>query len=168
MKLDLRPLVNGEKDCIEFDFSEQPEEDSLSDIRFIDGIRVFGRVTDLSGYMRLTLDVSGRYRTSCARCLTELERELEAHIEKDVALKDMLQDKESDDYVVCEGNELDLDDVISEVMYLELPTRLLCSEDCKGLCPKCGKNLNEGDCTCDLHEPDPRWAALKNYFSENK
>ncbi|WP_254556652.1 YceD family protein, partial [Salmonella enterica] len=91
---------------------------SLSDITFRNGIKATGRITDFSGYMRLELDVSGKYRTSCARCLKELERDLFAHIEKDVALKEMLQDKESEDYLICEGTELDLGEVIDEVLYL--------------------------------------------------
>jgi uncharacterized protein len=45
--------------------------------------------------------------------------------------------------------------------------RLLCSEDCKGLCQKCGADLNHGKCNCPEHEPDPRWAALKKLF-DNK
>ena len=168
MKLDLLPLVKNETKEIEFDFSQMPEQNSLSDITFEDGVNVKGSVTNSSGYMRLEMRVFGRYKTGCARCMTEHERELDARITKDVALKEMLEDPDSDDYLVCEDSKLDLDEAIEELMYLELPTRVLCREDCKGLCPKCGRNLNEGGCGCDLSEPDPRWAALKNYFKENK
>ena len=53
-------------------------------------------------------------------------------------------------------------DAIRDALTLELPLRVLCKEDCKGLCPKCGHNLNEGPCGCDLREEDPRWDALKS------
>ena len=56
---------------------------------------------------------------------------------------------------------LDLTDFVMGEIRLGVPMKVLCREDFKGLCPKCGRNLNEGPCGCDLHEEDPRWDALK-------
>lgn len=66
------------------------------------------------------------------------------------------------DRVVYEGRSFDLEPVVREQVLLALPMDALCSEDCKGLCQVCGSNRNEGECGCDRHVPDPRWAALKN------
>jgi hypothetical protein len=63
---------------------------------------------------------------------------------------------------------MDIDEELREELILDFPMRLLCSEDCPGLCPKCGKPRREGDCGCDLTERDPRWDVLRNYFSEEK
>ena len=63
--------------------------------------------------------------------------------------------------LVSELNE-DLDELLREDILLDLPSKYLCSPDCKGLCPKCGKNLNEGDCGCDRKEIDPRLEVLKS------
>jgi uncharacterized protein len=60
-----------------------------------------------------------------------------------------------------QGKEIDLSPAVREQILLSVPAAPLCGEDCKGLCPKCGKDLNEGDCGCDRSVIDPRWAALK-------
>ena len=59
-----------------------------------------------------------------------------------------------------EGDSVDVDELVREQILLALPSRNLCREDCKGLCPKCGADLNAGDCSCEQGETDPRWAAL--------
>src|SRR5215213_1252628 len=59
-----------------------------------------------------------------------------------------------------EGDAVDLDELVREQILLALPSRHLCREDCKGLCQRCGANLNNGPCSCEQGEVDPRWAAL--------
>jgi uncharacterized protein len=66
-----------------------------------------------------------------------------------------------------EGDLIDLDDVVREQVELAIPMARLCGEECKGLCPECGANLNEGDCGCSTEQIDPRWAALKSLKSDN-
>ncbi|HZZ86060.1 MAG TPA: DUF177 domain-containing protein [Anaeromyxobacteraceae bacterium] len=61
------------------------------------------------------------------------------------------------------GKVIDLDPLVREQLLLALPGYPVCREDCKGLCPKCGTNLNERDCGCDRHVPDPRWAGLEKF-----
>jgi pyruvate-formate lyase len=68
---------------------------------------------------------------------------------------------ENDDYIMIEDKKLDLLPTVEEEIMLEMPSRTLCKEDCLGLCHKCGKNLNEGDCDCGKKEVDPRLAILK-------
>jgi uncharacterized protein len=60
------------------------------------------------------------------------------------------------------GKVIDLDPILREQLLLSLPGYPVCKESCKGLCSVCGANLNERDCGCDRHVPDPRWAGLKN------
>ena len=57
-----------------------------------------------------------------------------------------------------------MDEIVYKNIYMNLPSKKLCKNDCKGLCPKCGKNLNEGDCGCDTREADPRFDALDKFF----
>jgi uncharacterized protein len=59
------------------------------------------------------------------------------------------------------GKVIDLDPVVREQLLLALPSYPVCQEACKGLCSVCGANLNERDCGCDRHVPDPRWAGLE-------
>ena len=58
------------------------------------------------------------------------------------------------------GEEVDLEPLVREAVLLELPLAPLCQDDCRGLCPQCGADLNEGGCDCPAVETDPRWAAL--------
>lgn len=67
-----------------------------------------------------------------------------------------------------EGDSVDLDELVREQLLLALPSRNLCREDCKGLCQKCGANLNAGQCSCEQGETDPRWAALAEFKNRDK
>jgi uncharacterized protein len=62
---------------------------------------------------------------------------------------------------VFDGKAIDVDEIVKEQILLAVPTRMLCREDCKGICPECGTDRNTGDCSCDTNDIDPRWAALK-------
>ena len=63
---------------------------------------------------------------------------------------------------VFDGDAIDVDEIVKEQVLLAVPTRMLCREDCKGICPECGTDRNTGDCNCVANDIDPRWAALKN------
>ena len=67
-----------------------------------------------------------------------------------------------------EGYQLNVDSLISNEIFTCWPLKVLCREDCKGLCRVCGKDLNEGECGCDTFVPDPRMAAIMDIFRENK
>ena len=76
-----------------------------------------------------------------------------------------LQDEENPDYFLLEGDELDLEELLETVFILNMDTRFLCRADCKGLCSRCGKNLNEGPCDCRT-ESDPRLAVLEQLLDD--
>ena len=75
-----------------------------------------------------------------------------------------LSDEEDDDgeFVVVPDDQLDADQLLTEDILLDVPSKFLCSPECKGLCPVCGKNLNQGDCGCVQEQVDPRLAVLKD------
>ena len=70
-----------------------------------------------------------------------------------------LNDEENDDYILVEDMRLDIEELTSEDSYLALPGKILCKDDCKGVCMTCGADLNDGPCGCEK-EIDPRWAGL--------
>ena len=76
-----------------------------------------------------------------------------------------LEDDENDDILLLEGTQLDLDDAVSTAFVLAMDTKNLCSDDCKGLCAKCGADLNLGPCGC-RPEVDPRLAALAQLLDD--
>ncbi len=164
MVFDMKPLLRGEVHRIPIAYSFAP--DPIYGVRFDGEARAEGEVTDSAGYMRLTLRVSVSYVAECARCLDEVEGEYAEDFERTVVTKGSVKEEtleESvDEYAVLDENgELDIDDEIRETMVLSFPSKILCREDCPGLCPKCGKSLKEGKCGCPEKEIDPRLAILQ-------
>lgn len=92
---------------------------------------------------------------SCSRCLQKYSSPIELDISEDV-LKTEMEDEE----------ELYLDDIIVDNILLSLPMKPLCSEDCRGICPQCGQNLNEGECDCEIDTVDPRLEKLKDFYDD--
>ncbi len=176
VKLDLRSLLAGDK-LLTFDFmlpiDTDPEDTSsiLYGVSFPSPMKVEGDITNTAGYMRMQLELSVDYTAECARCLCPIEGRFSSSLEKTVAPKSMLSDLDEDkldDYSIIEDGFLDLDELLHDQIEMEFPSRFLCKPDCKGLCEKCGKNLNEGDCDCPEHEIDPRLAPLQKWLDENK
>ena len=101
----------------------------------------------------------------CDRCAGEFTRQVE--IPLDVVLVEELSNEENEDEWVfpLEADAADMEDIVRTVFVLNMDSKLLCKPDCKGLCCRCGKNLNEGPCTCQK-EPDPRFAALRQLLDK--
>ena len=76
-----------------------------------------------------------------------------------------MQDEENDEIILLENGAFDLGDLARTVFLLDLDTKILCSPDCKGLCPRCGADLNQGPCGCKK-DADPRWAALAKLLEQ--
>jgi len=72
-----------------------------------------------------------------------------------------------DEHGEIDTDKIDLDEYIRDYAVLAVPMKNLCSEDCKGLCPKCGKNLNEGTCNCSEENIDPRWESIQKLKTKN-
>ena len=104
------------------------------------------------------------FHTLCARCAEPTASNLELSLEKSIATGDVSRD--NDDYIFIEDMKLDITTPLFEEMLLEMPSKILCREDCRGLCPRCGKNLNEGGCDCKQSEGDPRLAILKTLLEK--
>ena len=143
----------------------------LSDLRFGNCYPVSESV-DAEGIIRNTAGVlmmKGSIRTCihgvCDRCAASFDRDMEVPI--DVVLVTELADEDNEDEWVfpLEGDSADLEDIVRTVFVLNMDSKLLCKEDCKGLCCRCGTNLHEGPCSCQK-EFDPRFAALKQLLEK--
>lgn len=104
----------------------------------------------------------------CDRCLKRVDIPVSFTINELISETDILHPADADDYPYMKGYELDTDILIGNEILINWPGKILCREDCKGICPKCGKDLNQGDCGCDTFEPDPRLAVLKDIFIADK
>ena len=176
MKLDLRPLLAGER-LLQFDYELPLNIDSEDATSFLYGVsfpspmKVEGQITNTAGYMRMTLTMSVDYSATCARCLSPVGGAFSLNLEKTVATKELLGDIDEDrldDYAIIEDGFLDMDTPLREQLEMEFPLRFLCREDCLGLCSKCGKNLNEGACDCKSEDFDPRFEPLRKLLMQMK
>ena len=124
-----------------------------------------GTVRNTAGVLVMTGDIRTCIHGICDRCAESFDREV--HFPIDVVLVTEMANEENEDEWVfpLEGDSADLDDIVRTVFVLNLDSKLLCKEDCKGLCHRCGKNLNEGPCNCQK-ELDPRFAALKQLLEK--
>lgn len=135
----------------------------------IDGVFPFRTPIDVTATAKnraslvsLTIRACFSYSRSCDRCSTDFTREMDMLFEHKLA--QTLADDGNDDYIETPDFKLELDDIVISDILLSLPQKNLCKEDCKGLCQICGKNLNEGDCSCDKREIDPRLEMLKQFM----
>lgn len=166
MRVDMTPLITGKTDTVSFEYEYDGAAEMFPEFSFGKPVHVRGKVVDRSGYMFLTLHADMDYDTVCDRCLAELHRSLSLDYEKNVALSGTLSKEEEDDYAIITDSALDVDTLVEELLFLETPSRHLCKEDCLGLCQKCGKNKNEGGCSCGTKEIDPRLEILKKFLDD--
>jgi uncharacterized protein len=120
--------------------------------------------------IRIVAGFSTTIQMSCARCLEPVTRDVKRDF--DLIYRPQGVDAGQEELSVTQaeaeigyyvGDGLDLGDVLREQLVLALPYKVVCREDCKGLCPHCGKDLNAGPCDCKPQTAEPRWDALKNF-----
>ena len=128
-------------------------------------VRAEGQVRNTAGVLVMTGSIETTIHGTCDRCASDFDREI--HFPIDGVLVTELSNEENEDEWVfpLEGDSADLDDIVRTVFVLNLDSKLLCKEDCRGLCHRCGKNLNDGPCSCQK-ELDPRFAALKQLLEK--
>lgn len=160
--LDLKKLLDGSVSDIAFSLT-------IENCDFIDetvsgSAFASGEITNHSGVILLEGEIKPELKVSCARCGKEF-----AYNEK-IPLKakitDKLANEDEDEFLLMTDSAIDAEELVRSALILELPSRYLCREDCKGLCPKCGSDLNLGSCSCDTTDRDPRWDVLKDYFGD--
>ena len=124
-----------------------------------------GTVRNTAGVLMMSGSIRTTIHGICDRCASPFDRDV--HLPIDVVLVTEMANEENEDEWVfpLEGDSADLDDIVRTVFVLNLDSKLLCKEDCAGLCHRCGKNLNDGPCNCQK-ELDPRFAALKQLLEK--
>lgn len=128
-------------------------------------LKANGVVTSEAGYLELKADFHLEARVLCARCALPFDTELDFSVVMPVATALEKEDDEAD-YILAPDGLLDVDEFCRTAALLNLPPRYLCREDCKGLCPDCGTDLNNGTCSCAAKKIDPRLAKLKELLDK--
>jgi uncharacterized protein len=168
MRIELENLEGGKGS---FAHTYQPDELNPLDERvsLAAPASVSGNVRRAGNEVFVDGHVETRAKLECDRCLKPVELPVIA----DFALEYMTgADYESSSVAalseeqmsvsVFDGETIDVGEIVKEQILLAVPARALCREDCKGICPECGIDLNIGQCNCSADEVDPRWAALKS------
>lgn len=115
-----------------------------------DSLYITGSVRNVAGVLLLSAELRTTLHWSCDRCASPFceEKVLPVH----AVLAESVENEDNEEIVLLDHGELDLDDLLISALVLETPMKILCREDCKGLCPYCGQNLNDGDCGCPGNE----------------
>ncbi len=147
MVINLRQLyeIPGER----LEFSGEISRERLDEIHgysFIGPVILKGVVQNRAGVVTICYSAELTINAECDRCLGSFERGFSFDYEH--VLVRALNGSDNDEYIVTENDNLDMDELAVTDVLLQMPTKLLCKEDCKGLCPTCGADLNVSDCGC--------------------
>ncbi len=160
MILDVRKVFLDKSESLPFDYQMDLSSTDLNGVKpFVSPVSIKGIVRHFEGAAQLEAEVGFDFSIPCDRCAEQIDKHYSYHFEHQ--LVPSLNNEENDSYIEVQDYQLDLDELIRADILLELPTKFLCRSDCKGICPQCGKNLNDGSCGCIKHQVDPRLEVLK-------
>jgi uncharacterized protein len=178
-------VIDLEREPLEFDERLAPGTIEYgSEVIQLDTFHTMGRADllqehrgprDVVADIRIRATYEGRFEVPCARCVEPVKYDLKGDF--DLLFRPVGADGEANEHSITtseteigyyQGGSLELEDVLREQVLLSLPAKTLCREDCKGLCPRCGINLNTETCTCEETKSDPRWTALSDLRSRIK
>ena len=170
MQIRLQELATMPGYRAHFDYTiDLSQEEVGFEFPFQQPVRLEGEVSDDAGAITLSATVYAHVSTRCARCGKPVEYDKETDVEF-LLVKELEGEEDDlrDDVYLVESDVVELDDILIPELILDMEMAVVCDEDCKGLCPKCGKNLNQGDCGCVVKEVDPRLAVLQKFLDSKK
>jgi uncharacterized protein len=173
MILDLRDLEDFPARLV---LEAQPGEiePDHSDLTAIEKVRLNLQVQKSGEEYFCQGKISARVNLECARCLKDYDQDVTAEtdfiIRGDEPPTDSRGARDDEDYVLLQRDDLqaDVSPMVRQAIILVLPMKPLCSEQCRGLCPECGANLNDGECGCKRERIDPRWEGLKDLAGRDR
>lgn len=166
MLLNVKPILHTPGKRMDFQFSMD-----LSDLEFAgrypvtQPVEVTGQVRNTADVLELELTAHTTLDAVCDRCGKAFPQEKEVTYQ--CLLAEELQNEDNDEIVLLEDGQADVGDLARTAFILGMDSKTLCSEDCKGLCPRCGADLNLGPCSCQK-EVDPRLAVLAKLLENDK
>jgi uncharacterized protein len=162
-----------------FAHTYRPEEVALDEeehARLTSPATVEGSAGRKGEEIRLRGRIKAEVEVLCDRCLAAVRLPLEVEFDTAFIPRESAAGttenvellSEDMGLAAYEGDAVDLDELVREQLLLALPSRRLCREECKGLCPGCGADLNAGQCSCEQGEVDPRWSALADWKDKSR
>jgi len=134
----------------------------LAPVKFSGQVENTGAALVFRGHVTTTVELP------CSRCMEAVPYQVQApFLETFSNQPNLISDEKDEEIYPFEGDEIDITSQVSRTILLELPMKILCREECKGLCPECGVNLNFAACRCVSESIDPRFMTLKKFFEES-
>jgi uncharacterized protein len=166
MELRISGMPDGEQP---FSFEIDATEIDLP--RFVDKVTVTGRLRKVSSQVFVQGEARGTFTGECDRCLAEVRRDvvtpLNLFFQVSPDARTARADEETDiQFIHPEQDVIVLDDEVRQTLLLEVPLKVLCTDECAGICPGCGANLNNEECRCEDAPIDPRWAKLAELYKK--
>lgn len=161
MIINLKKFFSGDDVSIDIDYSF-----SIKDVEvdgcfpFVSPVRVKGKLTAFAGSAELEAVLEYDFSMPCNRCMEQTLTKFSQKVSHNL-VRTLNSEEDSDSYIQVENELIDLDELLYSDIILELPVKYICKQDCKGLCPHCGVNLNKQSCHCSDNQTDPRLEILK-------
>ena len=160
MELNLSPILNfdGKKMEIREEVALPPSENDSFSLK--NPVCFEGYAQNISRTIELIGKASATVILTCDRCTESFDATIDFEIDERLKKEDLFSENDDPDIITFSGTSVDFDEIIYTNLYMNLPSKNLCNDNCKGLCPVCGKNLNLGDCGCETQSTDPRFDVL--------
>lgn len=161
MELNFTRVSRSEGIKENFEMTDHLEDSTIEfygeKLKLLSPVTIKGSAVNYEGKINVDLRITAQVERTCSRCLESFKEEVEVDSNY-IFVKEDKDDKE--DYYICKSDKVDITDLILGDIAAKLAMKPLCKENCKGLCPICGKNKNIIDCQCKSEEIDPRLQAL--------
>ncbi|MBN1153712.1 DUF177 domain-containing protein [candidate division KSB1 bacterium] len=174
MKIYINRLEEGLNELTHDYEAESLDLISLVDreVRFNDPVHVQVNINKVHSQYFFQIFVETSAIFVCDRCLEDFEMSIRDNFRVVYSTEKSYLDEQNDDlgirYLHSESDVVDLSEDVRESVLLAIPMKVLCSGDCKGICPECGANLNKGSCIHQQQRMDPKWEALKGLSDKHK
>jgi len=165
MKLDLSKLILHPRQTEAFFLRTQGNDDFLAEVggKFIDPLEVEIEIENTGTIFAGRGRVRTLLQLPCARCLQDFNYPVDTEFQA-VMVENTRSDQFSPDegFILINGETVDIEPMVEEAIFMAIPIRPLCRDECQGLCLICGQDKNAGTCSCREDTIDPRWEKLKN------
>jgi len=170
IQIDVSRLKNspGEELRLSGEYQLETVQGDGSRIYFNSPVRLDAVLVNDHGALRLSGSVEGKAGVACGRCLEIFDLPVTAELDEIYHNESQQEIQPGEEWIPFRGDRLDITPEVVKSIFSSMPMKLLCREDCRGLCPKCGANLNQESCDCRQDEPDPRLEVLKKLLEKDR
>jgi uncharacterized protein len=164
MKIDLSNLLKKEaaEQELHIELPDKSFSDGSEDIVILEPVVFNGKLSLLEDLFFLDGECTAKLQLTCYRCLEKFDYEVEIEIHERLTND---SENKDDEIILIDSGTLDITEILLNNIFISLPMKRLCSEDCKGLCQNCGTNLNISTCNCNKEDIDLRLTKLKDIFN---